>query len=281
MGGMEFNPRYHPPPMTTPSQPDIPLSRDYGEGVYRRRIRLLAEGDRVEAQLADDFHHFAVELRHDGERVLGIKGREIRIPWTTCASATALLARLDHIPLTRDLYEVARHTDARLQCTHLFDLAALAIAHAARQAAGNAATRQYDVALPDRGEDPTRARLERDSEPILAWQIEGLRIVAAEPEVFAGHKLAGVAFNRMVERNLEPELGEAALVLRRGIFIGIGRRYDFDRISRAETFAPMVGAACHTFNAANVGSATRVLGSVRDFREGAEGILTPGTEVDD
>jgi len=47
--------------------PDFDLSAD----AYRRRIRVRAvEPDVVVSELEDDFHHFVVTLRHDGEKVL-------------------------------------------------------------------------------------------------------------------------------------------------------------------------------------------------------------------
>ena len=41
-------------------------------GCARRSIDLRSDGDGVVAWLEDDFHHFGVELRHDGDRILAV-----------------------------------------------------------------------------------------------------------------------------------------------------------------------------------------------------------------
>jgi hypothetical protein len=251
----------------------VPLRPDYGEGTYRRCIVLEAGPGRARGELADDFHHFAATLRHDAGIVTGVEGEAVRVPWTTCPGAVAPLAGLIGARLVTDFAEVARHTDPRAQCTHLYDAACLAASHAARHAAGGPATRRYDFALPDRRAGRARPTLHRDGAPVLAWEVAGLSITEASPEVFAGRPLSGAGFAEAVASLGDADLVEAARVMQRAIFIGLGRQYDFDRIDRATAFAPVVGAACHTFAPAHVEEALRVHGSVRDFRARPERIL--------
>jgi hypothetical protein len=251
------------------------MRADYGRGAWRRRIRLVADGDRVRGELADDFHHFAVELRHDGQRVVGVRGEDVRVPWTTCPGSVAAVQQVVGLPLSSTLHESARAVDLRSQCTHLFDLASLAIAHARRQVEGGAVQRIYDAMVPDRREGAVDATLARDGSPLMRWRVEGVAIIAAEPPAFSGRKLAGAAFHLFTQRELSADDAEAASVFRRALFIGLGRQYDFERIERAETFAAVVGSACHTFSAERVGEARRVHGSVRDF-DGPEHILDRG-----
>ena len=59
----------------------------WGEGIYRRRIRLVADGRHVRADLEDDFHRFGVALVHDGERVVEARADARRFPWETCTGA--------------------------------------------------------------------------------------------------------------------------------------------------------------------------------------------------
>lgn len=275
-------------PRTTPQ--DVPLRAHYGEGSYRRCIVLEAGPGQVRGELADDFHHFAVTVVHDGARVTGIRGEGIRVPWTTCPGAAMPLERLVGAELVRSLAAVARHTDPRAQCTHWYDAACLAIVHAKRHAEGGAATRRYDLVLPDRRDGQTTPTLHRDGVRVLRWRVAGLRIAEATPDIFAGLSLEGRAFSefmksehagdpsgegtRSVESGaLDHDLAEAALVMRRGVFIGLGRQYDFEAISHATTFAPVVGAACHTFNDDHIDAARKVVGTVRDFHASPESIL--------
>ena len=259
--------------MARPVPDEIPMRPDYGRGSYRRCIVLETVGDGVRGELADDFHHFAVTVEHDGRAVTAARGEGIRVPWTTCPGAIPALRALVGAPLSDSFLETLRYADPRAQCTHLYDLACLAVCHARRAQEGGAGRRRYDVTLPDRRSGGSRPTLLRDGELVLDWQILGSEIAEATPEVFAGLSLGGTPFHRFVMRELDADLAEAALVMRRAIFIGLGRRYAFDGMSEARMFAPVVGAACHTFDEARVGEAKRVLGTVRDFHDQPERIL--------
>ncbi|MDH5675076.1 MAG: DUF2889 domain-containing protein [Myxococcales bacterium] len=239
----------------------MPVRRraDYGSGAYRRRILLIAEGGEASGELEDDFHHFRARIVHDGERVVGACGEALRVPWTTCPGAVTQLLRLEGAPLSRSTRTLAAHTDARAQCTHLFDVAVLAVAFAS---GGQAGRRQYDVEVPDRKAGVTTATLHRDGELWLRWELRRFEITAPAP--FAGRRLIG-GFGRWAHEQLEPELCEAAQVLQRAIYIATGRRSDFESMERAEEHLETMGAACHSFSSPQVERALRVKGSVRDF----------------
>lgn len=243
---------------------DVPRIPDYGSGVYRRRIHIErveqdGHGGVVVGELEDDFHHFRTRVTHDGHKVTAIEGEGLRIPWTTCAGAGAPLEALCGAPLLPSAVDVARHTDVRLQCTHLYDAAVLAVANAAR----GHAHRIYDATIPDRNDGRACVTLARDGTIVLAWHVNGMQIT--EPAPYAGQgMLAG--FVRWCYATLDIEDAEAAQVLRRAVFIALGRQYDFDRIPRAGGFAGVAGR-CHTFNEDRIEEATRVHGTVRYLRD--------------
>ena len=150
----------------------------FTEGPYRRRIRLLStDPGVVEAALEDDFHHFALTLRHDGERVIDIAGRARRWPWSTCADAVIPLRQIEGMSLSPRCTSVATAADPRANCTHLFDLAGLAVAHAAR----GVERRQYDAEIPRPVDRRSRARLWRDGQVVLEWQLVDGAVVDAPP----------------------------------------------------------------------------------------------------
>ncbi len=256
---------------------EVPLRSDYGDGSYRRCIVLEAGPGWARGELVDDFHHFAARIEHAEARVVAITGEDVRVPWTTCPGAVRPLAALIGAPLCRDFARVGRHTDSRAQCTHLYDAACLAICHAARQHDGAATSRRYDFVLPDRRDGQARATLHRDGERLLEWQVSGLQIADAWPDRFAHQPLRGEAWDVLFAAIGDPDLAEATLVTRRAVFIGLGRRYDFEKIERASSFAAVVGAACHTFSPERVGEALRVHGSVRDFHVEPERMLDRDT----
>ncbi len=243
----------------------------YGDGVYRRRIRLVARDDRVRGDLEDDFHRFGVEIRHDGHRILEARGDARRFPWETCAGATAQIEALEGTPLVERAADLAAHSDPRLHCTHLYDVAALVVAHAA---AGRA-QRQYDVAVPDRVDWRTEPSLERDGAPLLHWKLERHSLTGPAP--FAGVSLRGRAFLDWIHDRLEPDLAEAALVLRRACYIAMGRATDLDTIPSADRVTPIAGATCHSMQPAIAPRALRVHGSTRQFSDGPERLLADAT----
>ncbi|MBI2169783.1 MAG: DUF2889 domain-containing protein [Actinobacteria bacterium] len=231
-------------------------------GAYRRRIRIVApvEGQ-VVADLEDDFHRFRVELHHDGRQVTSCTGQALRFPWTECPGAVERLPELAGAPLTPRGTDVAGHADPHLHCTHLFDLAGLAVAHAA----GGRYERQYDAVIPDRDAAlVTHARLFRDGELVMAWDLEGLEIKA--PLLYEGVMLRG-GFMRWANSHLDPEGAEAAAVLRRACEISWGRQTPWDNLERALDIGDFMLGVCHTFRAGVAEVALRVKGTVRDFTD--------------
>jgi len=240
----------------------------WGEGVYRRRIRLVADGLRVRADLEDDFHRFGVELVHDGACVVEARATAHRFPWETCPGAGSQIEALVGIALLPRAVDLAEHTDSRRHCTHLYDLAALALAHAA---AGRE-RRQYDIAVPDRDDWKTRATLHRDGALALDWELDARTI--RSPERFAGLTLRGRPFLDWIHANLDADESEAALVLRRAVYIAIGRATDLDAIATAADVTPLAGASCHSMQPAVAPRALRVKGSTRQFSASPEPLLS-------
>ena len=239
----------------------------YGEGTYRRAYVLVGGEGRVVADMEDDFHRFRVTLEHDGARVTRVVGEAFRFPWTECPGAAAVLERLAGMALTTRPTAAGEHSDPRSHCTHLFDTAALAVAHAA---AGRL-RRRYDVEVPDRVEGRTRARLFRDGAPLLDWEVEGTRVVAPAP--FAGLALRGREFMGFVERELDPDLAEAVLVLRRTCFISAGRARDLDAAPNAGVYMGLAANTCYGFTPGIAERALRVQGMTRDFTHRPEALL--------
>jgi hypothetical protein len=245
----------------------------YREGLYRRRIRLVAtEPGIVEGGLEDDFHHFEVTLRHDDERVRTVDARSVRWPWSTCPGAAEPLRALDGMALSTRCLAVGERTNPRLNCTHMFDLAGLAVAHAARHVAGGAASRQYDAEVPigaTEGE-PTTVRLARDGELVLEWTLVGRGV--AEPAPYTEAPWHG-GFFRWAEATLETDDAEAAVVLRRACEIGMGRGMDLDAYDVASELGPMMQGVCHTMQPGIMEVARRNKGSIRDFSDDPDALL--------
>jgi len=231
----------------------------YGAGVYRRRIDLRADDGRVTGELHDDFHHFRVVLTHDGSRVLSVEGEAVRYPWASCGRSPQALAPVVGAPLSTSLSALSDHADIRANCTHLFDTAALAVAHAA---AGRD-RRTYDMAVPDRDEDwITTPTLDRDGERVLDWTVDRQEVLAPEP--YAGVSLRR-GFVEWAERTLDPETAEAAIVLRRASLISFGRAQDLDLHETAGELGDIMSGTCFTFTPGVMETSVRMKGSTKEF----------------
>ena len=234
---------------------------------FLRRIRLTSDGREVLAELEDDFHHFEVRLGHDGAEVTAISGAAVRYPWSTCAEASSALARMVGMALSRRSTAHAAVVSPRANCTHLFDLAGLAVAHAA---AGRQ-RRQYDARVPDRVDGRTRATLHRDGALVLEWDVAGRAILGPPP--FDGQRLRGSGFITWAEGELDEDQAEAALVLRRALDIGMGRGMDLDPVPNAQAIAEMVGPVCFSFQPERAPVALRMKGTTWDFAQHPERLL--------
>jgi hypothetical protein len=253
-----------------PDRTGIPLADPArrGTGVYRRRIRLetVAPGV-VAAELEDDYHHFACTLEHDATQVTACRGEAIRYPWGTCPGATGLVAQLVGMPLAPSSIAVGGHAEVAEQCTHLFDLAGLAVAHAW----SGRERRLYAMDVPERSGTITRPRLTRDGAPLLEWTVDGDTIT--EPVPFAGRSLRG-GFMPWAEQTLGPDTAEAAIALRRATMISWGRAVRLDDVASAADLGPVLQGRCHTFSEAHVHDATRMVGSTLDFTDAPDRLLT-------
>lgn len=227
--------------------------------VFHRMIQLERTApDAVTAGLADDAHHFTLRLHHDGDAVRALRSRAIRHPWDACPRATERLDELVGMPLSNRSTAVGAHTAARENCTHLFDLAGLAVAFAA----GDAPRKRYHAAVRDLPEGGEEATLSRDDTPLFRWRLRDGRIEAPDP--FTGIELRGGGFLAWAESTLDADAAEAAIVLRRASAIGRVRHFPFHRHVRASDTQAVRGQ-CFTFQPGVAEGALREPDTRHDF----------------
>ena len=230
--------------------------------MFRRRIAIRSKTKgvacHVRAALEDDFHHFRVEVVAIDGHVAQILAEAPRRPYSLCSHAIAQLDVLLGMPLSPVAHAVTRMTDPTDQCTHLFELAGLAIAAAAR----GIVRRQYDVEVPTRINGRTLPTLIRDGEALLAWEVQGTVIQSPAPYV-------GVNLNQGMARwalgTLAQDEAEAALVLRRCTGISKGRGINLDNQPHAQP-----NGHCFSQQPQRASQAIRMVGSTWDFAQTAE-----------
>jgi hypothetical protein len=247
----------------------------FPHGRYRRRIRLVArDASTVLGGLEDDQHYFTVQVMHDGERVSAITSESVRAPWTTCPAAGSQLQALVGTPLSDRCVEVAGHTRSDQHCTHQLDVATLAIAHAARVRAGGATRRQYDVVVPFGLLDGQRhtVTLARDGDALLAWELEGNRIVAPVP-----YSDATGGFARWADATFDADTAEAAVVLKRACGIGMSRGIDLDAYPTLGDM-PGLSPVCWSMQPERAPVAFRNRGLIRDYDQRPDAMLAEGPD---
>ncbi len=247
--------------MNTESQPT--------KRIYRRHVRLAASSTSVVSEMADDAHHFRVRLTHDHERVVTITGEAIRYPWTTCPGSTERLSVFEGISLAPRSTVVGAHASASEHCTHLFDLAGLAVAHAAR----NAEDRLYECAVEGAPTREETATVTCNGEMLIEWHLSRGKVKA--PAAFSDAPIRGGRFIDWAERELDPDLAEAALVLRRALLVSPVRLHELDRFERATDLLYEPGA-CFTFSEGTKQLAVRMKNTQFDFTDSPLRLLAGG-----
>jgi hypothetical protein len=254
-----------------PRSPDEPI---HG---MRRKIELRRWArDTVVVWMEDDFHHFGVTLVHDGGQVRDIRGEMVRYPWSTCPGAAHKLRELIGKPLVSRASDVGRLIEMRVHCTHFFDLAGLAMAHAAH----GRDRRLYDVVVLDRdviaatektglplktGEG--LAALWCDGQQVLRWHLDDQTIIT--PEASAGQSLQR-GFREHTEA-MEEEQAEYATILRRAVMVASGRLVDLLQFETAiELDSPPV---CYSYQPERARIALHNHDSLRDYARSPEGML--------
>lgn len=260
---------------------DHPLRRLYTPkaGPFRRGIRLCRLDDRsCYGWVDDDFHNFGVRITYLEGLITEVTVQTRRAPWTSCAAASIPLQALTGQPLHPRASDIGRLVDMRLQCTHMFDLAGLVMAHACR----SEPERSYLVTVPMRPtsfDEPrirqvgrTHATLTQNGQQSMSWELEDEDIVG--PAAYAGHSL-NQGFRAWTE-TLPVEEAEQAFVLRRAIMVSTGRGIDMDLVDDASQ-APLP-PVCHTFRGP-LQDAKRIHHSIRDYGLTPEALLQGAHDI--
>jgi hypothetical protein len=222
----------------------LPRNPAYGLGVTERRIDLERSGRACTAHLVDSFHEMLCEVRSDGERVIDAAGSFRRYPTSICPGAATELRQLIGMPLDRAERRHLGTARARRHCTHLLDLALLAVRHLTR----TATHRRYEARVPDGRDEPVPLTVLRDGAVVLQWV--GRDGVLLDPPRLAGLSLRQ-GFGRWAAEKLDAETHEAATILARTVLIARGREFDV-RAWAGRPIGPRRGPVdvCYAYSAA-------------------------------
>jgi hypothetical protein len=225
--------------------------------------------------MLDDTHHAIwVRMAHDGHVVTTATGGFNRMPNTACPGAGIALKELCGMPLATPLSKLYGDGRPQRNCTHMFDVAALALMHARRETA----MRVFDVTIPDAATGPQQTDVRLDGKVIHSWLVADGSIV--DPVAFAGRALIG-GFSAWAYSTFEGDRLESALVLQKGWFVSRARRYVLDTtaVALASRRATSSGV-CYAYTEPQSSSAWTIPGYVRDFSDGVVETMPPAETSD-
>jgi hypothetical protein len=234
-------------------------------GRFHRRVRIVAGNAGASADVEDDEHRFGADVCHDRKFVLSVTGRAIRTPWTTCPLASGQLEELRGTPLLSSPYKVLRQVRLAHQCTHMVDMAALAVCAAAR----GVTQCQYDcvITVEDRvGADWRIGTMQRNNEPRTYWVVQDG--IVREPASYAGCQMQRSG-RWIEERAGSIEEIESVFVMQRAMLVAGGKRVILDEHETAANQVWMTGA-CFSFQSSRIRDARRHFGSSRTFSQPQE-----------
>ncbi len=246
-----------------------PPNLAYGRGRFRRGIRLQnLPGGMICAEVEDCYHAMQVAIAHDGSKVTDVHARGVRIPTTECAGATVALRSLIGMPINIEQQRLYAEGNPRQHCTHLFDLAALALAHACRPLG----ERRYDICVPDDAPGGVHCTIHMNGLTVIHdWLVENEVIL--QPTQIAGRAVLN-GFIPWAYATFSGDQLEAALVLQKGFFVSRARRNDYSRIvGRSIGVNRHMHGRCFAYQPHRAAIA-RHLDTTRDFTDAPQDVLT-------
>lgn len=254
--------------MTGKPTDHMAAAADWGTGVTRRAFRLRGFADGVEAALEDMCHAMICTLRHDGKVVTSVEADFRRYTLKVCPGASEPLKQIVGMPLSTSTSDFFANGRARRNCTHMLDLAWLALRHSSR----GETEWLYEVEIPDVLTGPVRGVLRRNGAIVQDWMVEHNVIVA--PDMLAGHPLAG-GFTRWITTAADlPELEvEECLVLHKGFFMTGARQFRIPQGPLPKAYRQAVVGACFGYAPERIEEAIGLTGMARDFSHHPEKLL--------
>jgi hypothetical protein len=194
---------------------------------YRRRIEVRPSPGVVDAELEDNFHHFALRMGLDGTRIVSVDPTGVRPPWETCVSGASGVRLLHGMDLATASDTRSWRSDPSIHCTHMADLTVIAVAHALdRQPL------RYDMLVRPPDAEVRDAWLFVNGVETVEVHLDGA--IATGPAVLgAGVDISSATFGAWARANLEPQWIEPYMAFRRALHIGRGAMFDFDSVSVA------------------------------------------------
>lgn len=187
-----------------------------------------------------------------------------RFPADTCPKAGAILEELCSLPVDIDPQALFAGGRARRNCTHLFDIAVLALTFIPKKEV----ERTFDFFIPDAHGPDRILRACVNGIVVHDWRVEDEIITA--PASLSGIDMARGFIGQMTKVMSGVDL-ETALMLQKSLHVARGRLRISDQ-SPGRSLADAVDmlGACYTYSQPRFSVAVEVGGYIRDFSNGVE-----------
>ena len=190
------------------------LGQGQGANIFVRSLALVTTEPGVLAlAMEDTAHAFQLTLSYQHDRITGVYGTWERHPLSSCGGAPIALQEMVGLPLSDDLFDVARQADRRLQCTHMYDMLCLAILHAHRRRED----RRYDVLIRAPVNGLVTGTLTCNGRTVLELALEDYHRII-RPERWQGVSVSK-GFMPWVKENVSPEEHEYHFMMQKGLFL--------------------------------------------------------------
>lgn len=243
----------------------IAVNPVYGTGHFNRRIKLERRAGSVVAELEDCSHAFRVILSYRHSVVSDVQAESLRYPMTGCIGAPDKLKELIGVRTDLSAREYVAKINPKVHCTHLYDLALLALAHISR----DESVRVIDVVIPDELEEAVEATVSVNNRTVLTWLIRSWQIIAPykDKPVYRG-------FAQWAEELLDGDEKEAGFVLQKSYMVAQARRFDADAmLDRKPGSEVSMAGVCYNYGPDIIKHTERVPNTLRDFTGVEEQLL--------
>lgn len=205
-------------------------NKNYGSGMFRRKILFLPLSDHLaRVALEDDCHAVRIDVKHDGRSVIGVDANWHRHPTTACTGAIEAIRTLEGCPLTDNLLEITKSADPKLNCTHIFDIVALAITHITRRER----RREYEITVPDTLAGAININFSVDGGLHQSWVIDDGKITSPplmeERQIFGG-------LLRWAAESLSDSDFDAVFMIQHALFVAQSRRFNLNAMAGDKPF---------------------------------------------
>lgn len=256
-------------PLKSDRHPHAPANPTYGDGVFRRRVRLRNEAGVVSGELEDSSHGFRVRIEHDTQAIVAIVGEALRYPLTTCPSALDRLQGFVGLPLDLTADAIQSRLNPKHQCTHLYDLAVWSYAHLRREEV----ERVYDIHIDDEAGSAKPLQVLENGRIVLEWHMRDWQI--QKPAELAGQTIHR-GFSRWMHAHYDndEQAREYAWLAQKGYLVAQARLFDMGEMGgRSSVYYESMLGVCHSYTAGRIENATFMDHSTRDFTDCPEQLL--------